>query len=503
MSDTIQLDQYTDSKQLRDHLRSIHRSEFPTDYRLRIAYNQDVINNPDLPGKYLSELIKQLASVDISPFFVVIQTGYHHVLRDLTQLADVYQYGPVTVEHTDINFCTTHEVTDTFCVDPWIHLYFNPQGQITPCCIADNQYPLGNYTTHPIDFNSKEIVKFRQQLLSGLPAPQCSTCYRKEKVGLPSYRQMLNQQFAHHISDNMSARVEPFKLRHVDVRLSNVCNLRCRMCSGKFSNRIAHEDYQIWGTTEYLQVSNSVQQEQKLFDLIQDQIENIEQFYFAGGEPLINETHYKILQLLIDHKKTNVAIKYNTNFSLLKFKQHDVLDYWKKFENISVGASIDLMGSAADYVRNGVEYSVIEKNYVELKAACPKVLFEIDSVLSLYNVTNLCDLQQHWIQQMGLDPSNMRFNTLVDPEYLSLQVLPGVFKQQAQTRIATHLNFLRSVSADALIKEWQQATNFMLQQDRSDLLVDMFRINDLRDQARNQVFEDYFPEYNTLRNYVV
>ena len=161
------------------------------------------------------------------------------------------------------------------------------------------------------------------------------------------------------------------------------------------------------------------------------------------------------------------------------------------------------MGSAADYVRNGVEYSVIEKNYVELKTACPKVLFEIDSVLSLYNVTNLCDLQQHWIQQMGLDPSNMRFNTLVDPEYLSLQVLPDVFKQQAQTRIATHLNFLRSVSADALIKEWQQATNFMLQQDRSDLLVDMFRINDLRDQARNQVFEDYFPEYNTLRNYVV
>ena len=146
---------------------------------------------------------------------------------------------------------------------------------------------------------------------------------------------------------------------------------------------------------------------------------------------------------------------------------------------------------------------MIEKNYIELKAACPRVLFEIDSVLSLYNVTNLCDLQQHWIQQMGLDPNNMRFTTLVDPEYLSLQVLPDVFKQQAQTRISTHLIFLRSVSADALIKEWQQATNFMMQQDRSDLLVDMFRINDLRDQARNQVFEDYFPEYNTLRNYVV
>jgi MoaA/NifB/PqqE/SkfB family radical SAM enzyme len=382
-------------------------------------------------------------------------------------------------------------------------LYFNPQGQITPCCIADNQYPLGNYTTHPIDFNSNEIVKFRQQLLDGLPAPQCATCYHKEKVGLPSYRQMLNKQFVHHISNNMSSRVEPFKLRHVDVRLSNACNLRCRMCSGKFSNRIAHEDFQIWGTKEYLQVSNSVQQEQKLFDLIADQIDNIEQFYFAGGEPLINETHYKILQLLIDHKKTQVAIKYTTNFSLLKFKQHDVLDYWKKFENISVGASIDLMGPAADYVRNGVEYSVIEKNYFDLKAACPKVLFEIDSVLSLYNVINMCDLQQHWIQQMGLSPSNMRFTTLVDPEYLSLQVLPGVFKQQAQARIDAHINFLRSVSADALISEWQQAANFMMQQDRSDLLVDMFKINDLRDQNRNQSFEDYFPEYNTLRNYVV
>ncbi len=41
---------------------------------------------------------------------------------------------------------------------------------------------------------------------------------------------------------------------------------------------------------------------EKQFAYINENINDIEHVYFAGGEPLINEEHYRILQLLIHNK---------------------------------------------------------------------------------------------------------------------------------------------------------------------------------------------------------
>jgi MoaA/NifB/PqqE/SkfB family radical SAM enzyme len=503
VTDTIVLDQYLDRDpgELYSKLNSIYRVCYPADYRLIVEYNRDRFANQDHPGQCLSNFVKFVANIDISSNFIVIRTSYQHIHRDLTALATIHKTTMPVIESSDCVFkVIPTKQGDTFCVLPWIHLYFNPQGQITPCCIADNNYPLGNYLTEKVDFNSASLVELRKNMLDGVPVPHCTSCYKREQANLPSLRQLLNKKFDKFIPASPTPTAE-FKLRHLDIRLNNVCNLKCRMCSGQFSNRIAHEDKMIWGTTQYLTTSN--QPDDKLLPLVQEQIENVESIYFAGGEPLINNSHYKILQFLIDKNKLSVEIKYNTNFSILRYQSHNIIDYWKKFSNVNVGASLDLIGPAANYVRNGVEYSVLENNYRLLTKHCPTVNFEINSVLSLYNAFNLCDLQQHWIKTMGLSPTKFKVETLFDPDYLTLQVLPAEFKEKIHERISQHIEFLQSYSADDLIKVWTRQLEFMQAADTGYLLKNFFEMNDARDAYRKQRFEDYLPEYKTLRNFIV
>jgi sulfatase maturation enzyme AslB (radical SAM superfamily) len=85
-----------------------------------------------------------------------------------------------------------------------------------------------------------------------------------------------------------------------------------------------------------------------MWEQMQEHIPYLEQIYFAGGEPLIMEEHYRILKELVKREMFNVKLIYNTNFSRLNLKDEDVLDYWKLFNNVSIGASLDAMGPRAE-----------------------------------------------------------------------------------------------------------------------------------------------------------
>lgn len=349
-------------KELYKKLKSLKKEIFPNDYRLEIDYNFDIINNNDYPGKFLESLVKNLVDIDIPMFFVEIKTSYSNINRDLKYLELLYNTEKINYTLSSNRFSYKTEKKDTFCILPWVHFYFNPQGNILPCCVADEKFPLGSYNNKNIDFNSKEIKKFRKNMIDNAQVPHCQVCYKKEENNIKSIRQSSNDSFLKNIpKETITESVDNFQLKYLDIRLNNVCNLKCRMCSGKFSNRIAQEDKEIWGSTEYLHNSNFTDYTDYFLDLVEDHSPYLEKIYFAGGEPLINPAHYKILDLLIKDKNTNLEISYNTNFSILKYKNNDILEYWKQFKNIEVGASIDLIGKASDYVRNGVSYETLEK----------------------------------------------------------------------------------------------------------------------------------------------
>ena len=500
-------------KWLYDTLSVEKREVFPPNYKLNIFYTQDHFNNDLAVGKALSRLQEYLVLLDIPNFFVAIHTNKQDISTDLNTVKNIFAPNDVEISYIFINgiFDKTVINTKSICILPWIHLHINSQGQIGTCCQFDDHYQLG----HVSHDNLKEVVNgeqmklVRKQMINGQRPSICNNCWKQEDYNMISARQQVNSVYAKYLGlveqTSSDGSFTNFKLRSFDFRTSNVCNLKCRMCGGKYSSRIAQEEIDLYPSMHtdrnFVELKLNSAEIQNVLDFFKDSINDLESIYFAGGEPLIMAEHYKILDFLIQSDRTNVILTYNTNLSTLKYKNVQVLDYWKQFLNVEILASIDLIGDRASYVRSGVEYRILEENYLAIR---DHVIFRIDSTLTIYNSFNLIDLQQHWIKNFNIPANNFNIRiSMLPPEIMSIRVLPKYYKDLVSKKIHEHIEWLSNINdSTSLVTRWQDVLYFMNSDDQSHLLKDFFRLNDDKDRIRNERFEDVFPEYRDLRSYV-
>jgi radical SAM protein with 4Fe4S-binding SPASM domain len=497
-----------DDKWLYNQLHSIKQDPFPFDFQLTVLYYKDIFNSNTAIGLALNKLQEYLALLDFSNYFVTIKTSYEKIQDDLEKLKNLYcPYDNAIKFIIDQKiFEKIQPVTDSICIFPWIHVYVNPQGGVGPCCNFNEQYPLGSVTTDNLNniVNGLPMRMLRLQMLAGQRPESCSACWKKEQQGLTSARMFANLRWGEYL--NLTNFTGPdgtfadFKLKYLDVRLSNICNLKCRMCSGQFSSRIAQEEASIYNNNSFVDLKLNDKEIKSTLHFIEDNIFNLESIYFAGGEPILMPEHYQILDLLIKYQRHDIEIFYNTNFTVLRYKNLNVVDYWRQFNRVTVGASIDLIGEQAAYVRGGTDYFIIENNYEQVK---DYITFNITSIVHLLNIFNLPKLQRHWIESKKLSPTAITFNILIYPAHLSLQILPSYYKELASQYITSHIDWLKQVdNTEKLVLSWQEVLQYMWASDASHLLDDFFRLNDDKDRYRNEKFEEVFPEYINLRSYV-
>tara|TARA_B100002019_G_C21159585_1_gene542572 strand:- start:87 stop:998 length:912 start_codon:yes stop_codon:yes gene_type:complete len=92
----------------------------------------------------------------------------------------------------------------------------------------------------------------------------------------------------------------------------------------------------------------------------------IEEIYWVGGEPLMWEIHWEIMQYLIDHDLAkNVWIRYNSNFSRVKYKHWNLKEMLPHFKMVQICASIDGTGEIVEYVRHGIKWDSWITNFKE------------------------------------------------------------------------------------------------------------------------------------------
>lgn len=501
-------------KLLHNYLTSIAKPEFSPNERIVIIQDQDRYRYDDHPGDGLSLLQKYLFEIDIDSFFVVVVTGNKNIRYELEQLQkSVGQETPIKHVVVDgVEFDSTPIQSDTFCVLPWIHVYADTDGSMLPCCSADDRRAIGNLKEHSVVelFNNDKFKKIRKNMLNERRSPECFRCYESEENAeeLTSYRQNQNALFSH-LKDELIAATDPdgtlndIKIRYLDIRLSNICNLKCRTCGGRLSSLLAQEEKLLFNDSKNLnRALNSKERKLILTDIIQF-LPTVEKIYFAGGEPLIMSEHYEILDRLIDLGKTDVKIFYNTNFTSLSYKTTSVIDYWKQFSKIDIGASLDGHGQTVEYVRHGTNWNAIENNLQQVRTQVPHVKFTVTSTVSLLTVLSIIELQRMWHEQNKVDIGNFSIG-FVNDSWLNLQVLPADFKEKVSTKILDHVQWLSGLpNTEKLIKQWLSQNNFMLADDLTHMLPEMYRFTKLRDNFRNESFETVFPEiYNSIKPYV-
>lgn len=503
----IDLSDYNEKdSRLYDCLYKLKQDKLPDDFRLQVIYNRDSFNNDNSPGIMLTKLQELLTLLDFPNFFVSVHTSYSNVTNNLSELRNkICPYETdISVVITDVPFVKDTKPVDSICVLPWIHLYTNPQGQVGPCCLFDESYPVGHAsTTLSVIANNDNMKSIRKQMLDGQRPNSCSICWKKEDAGLRSHRQSMNERWEKYLpltkQTEHDGSFPEFKLRYLDFRASNICNLKCRSCGGKYSSKIAQEDASLYGNRTMIELKLTGNEITSMLQFIENSINDLEEVYFAGGEPLLMEEHYAILDILLKHRKTDIKLFYNTNLTKLKYKSINVVDYWQQFSNVEVNASIDASGTQAEYIRSGTVYKDIEDNYFSIKDI---VSFKISSIVHILNIYNLQETQRRWISELGLNPKNILFNPLTYPEYMSVQVLPESHKQQATAKINAHIQWLKTVeNAQHLVDKWNNTLIFMNHSDQSHLLQTFFKSNDLKDKYRHESFDACFPEFSDFRSY--
>jgi radical SAM protein with 4Fe4S-binding SPASM domain len=493
-------------KHLHDFLTSVYQTEYKPNFRILIVQDcVDTYDYADLPGRAICTLQKYASQIDISNFFILVITGNKNISAELEQGRQLYSTDSIIIQSCiveGIEYTGTHKKQDTFCVLPWMHLYVGTDGKVLPCCVADHQYPMGNIEEQKVDsiLKSPGFDQLRKNMLSGLRSKECSRCYAQEDAGLKSARLSHNTQWKNIKQDNLNedGSLDKFDPAYLDIRLNNICNLKCRMCSGYFSSAIAQEEVVLFGKKESVQSSLKLQQRNLGLKEIIEYAPTAKKIYFAGGEPLLTAEHYEILDALIACGNTNLEITYNTNFTTLTYRGRSVLGIWNQFSNITIGASLDAESAVAEYVRYGTNWNIIESNLKLVKSQCPHINFTVTSTVGLLNVDSLIKLQQNWSNFGILDISKFSQTVMISPEYLTVSSLPLEHKQRLEHTITHHISWCKENDASSLASQWNDVLNYMWSIDNSHHILEFKRLTQMMDQHRNESLEKVIPELTNL-----
>jgi radical SAM protein with 4Fe4S-binding SPASM domain len=386
-------------------------------------------------------------------------------------------------------------VSKTFCILPWIHFYANPDGNVLPCCIGDHNRPLGNVQTQSITevWNSDNYKQMRLNMLSGDRCVECKSCYQSEDAGVNSFRQSVNRDYVEFLNfaedTNPDGSLDTMKLKYLDIRWSNICNFKCRSCSSTYSSSWATEDNK-QGQNKQVFIFAGGKNNDLLYEQIKPYIAEVKEIYFAGGEPLLMDKHYDILEHLIVTGNTNIKIRYNSNLSSLTFKQTSILDLWKQFSNIHLNVSVDSWHDRAEYIREGTVWNILEQNIKTVKAECPHIYIGISAVISAFNVHSLPEFIEYMSSNQLVDSSTTAsFYCLINPNFYSFDIFDSKTKNNIIEKLSNrqYNNHIKPQIENVIKHLKSSTTNLNLQKQFK-------KHTDYYDSIRNKKFIDTFPE---------
>jgi len=335
--------------------------------------------------------------------------------------------------------------TKSFCVLPWLHLNVQPNGDIYPCCMAPYGDTIGNTSDSTLEeiWNGAAMKDIRKKMLTGDRPELCQRCFLIEDNGLNSPRFTHNDYFKNRMEEVLdmtnekTGEVSEFKLRYWDFRWSNICNFKCRMCGVYSSSKWHQEAMDLHNDTTAADTKGILEFNSKgkedTFALVDKFIYDVEEIYFAGGEPLVMEEHYLILEKLIAAGRTDVRLRYNTNFSHLKFKKWDLFGMWQHFINdpkghIQLFASLDAVGKLAEVIRDGTKWNNVYQNIKKCQGTGIMIYFSPTiSLLNMFFIDELIDVAADL--DIDVDKINVN-NILTTPGFYDIRLLPQYLKDE-------------------------------------------------------------------------
>ena len=406
---------------------------------------------------------------------------------------------------------------------PFTGLATREDGAIKVCC---RSHPIGNIQENSLEeiWNGDTMKRIRKQVLGGYRPKECEPCFSLEDQGVESLR-------LRHIKgvipeariklypralESMNSDFEmPFEIPTMEIKLNNLCNLKCRMCNPTDST-----SWNDWKEVEefYDKEKNYIADNVRKLNLVKkpyldtfednpnwwDSFEkNLPYFRrveFAGGEPLMDPQHYRILDMLKPYG-ANIEIKYATNGTTLGIsKGRTVHDYWTHFRSVAVNVSIDGIGPVYEYIRGNGNWREVVQN-IQIIKEIPNINRVVGAVaVQVSNVLTLDEMIKTFLDELGI----VFYTNMVQyPNVLSAQVIPNELKSIAVIRLKSVRELVPTFKLvkehpmleELTYKQIDGIINFILAKDNTHLWNDCIEYNRRLDVTRNQSFFDVTPEF--------
>jgi MoaA/NifB/PqqE/SkfB family radical SAM enzyme len=410
---------------------------------------------------------------------------------------------------------------------PFTGLATREDGAICACC---RSHPVGFIDKANLEdiWNNDTMKRIRKQVLNNERPPECEPCFSLEDQGVESLRMRhvagkipeARINLYPYALDNMAHDYTmPFEIPTMELKLNNLCNFACRMCHPMDSTSWTDwseikEFYKAEGNIMYAIVEEHDLENEPHLDKFQDNpawwasleklLPHFRRVEFAGGEPLMDPQHYRILDMLAPYGD-QIEIKYATNLSMLGKSNRTVWEYWPKFKSVAVNVSIDGIGDSYEYIRGNASWAELINNIKQIQTI-PNISRIVGAVtVQVSNVLVLDKIIEYFLNDLGIIFHTHR---VAYPNVLSVQVLPHDLKVLAVRRllrIKKRLPEFKMIQENPELLAYTQGQiedniNYILAKDQTHLWLDCIEFNHRLDRSRNQTtFETVTPEF---KNYV-
>lgn len=286
-------------------------------------------------------------------------------------------------------------------------------GRVGHCCIQKRDLRVDWNDVDNLNEWYKTNIQLntvRNDLSQGIENPACENCWHNERNNKESKRHRVNKQYG----------ATSQSIRHLDLRLSNKCNLQCKMCSGGFSDQIENLALELKGKGIDNDLLKSIPNTKgidvsRLLDLVLD-LPDLQTLRFAGGEPFIMPEVEEFLYKLVEQGKTDLEIEFITNCTSAKTR---ILAALEKFKHVELMCSIDAVGAALEYQRYPARWKTIERNFIRMyNTNCMVGLTPAISMLTYHNMPEFFA----WTNKFP--KARISYNEVDYPSFLDFRLIP-------------------------------------------------------------------------------
>jgi len=350
-----------------------------------------------------------------------------------------------------------NKVSPSFCIAKWKQVTIHLESGLTHSCHHPKAHtiPLDELKKSPSALHNTNYKKdIRRKMLEGEYIEECEYCNGIDRNSKQSFSDRVyksNEYWARKylhpiIEDGWDHNTFP---SYLEVSFSHVCTCQCIYCGSTFSSKWGNEIKKFGGypvkmfNRDFLESPEPEYGDNDNNPYIKAFWEwwpylykNLEVFRITGGEPLLSQNTFKILDYIIDNPRQNLDISINSNLCvgekiLTKFfnKMKTIANVKKDRTKFKVFTSCEAVGKKAEYIRHGMNYKQWMKNCKRFLEEVPHSKLSFMCTYNILSITSFIDFLKDVLKLKKLFPLRVHIDIpyLMNPTYLNSSIITKDF----------------------------------------------------------------------------